>query len=190
MKARFLCAGAATLALAAAIACGGSPTASSQGNARVMLKDSPFSDARAVLVTFTEVSVHASGGGWTTLPFAGGATSRTCDLKQLTNAAQDVLGTGSLPAGHYTGLRLTIASAFIYFDQAAAAGPCASAIAAPVGRNAPVDIPPGQIILNREFDIASGNTGTILLDFDGDKSIIQNGSTYKMQPVISVVSVQ
>jgi hypothetical protein len=30
----------------------------------LMLKDSPFSDARALLVTFSEVNVHASGGAW------------------------------------------------------------------------------------------------------------------------------
>src|SRR5262249_26450761 len=34
-------------------------------------------------VTFSEVNVHSSGGGWITVPFAGGASSRTCDLKKL-----------------------------------------------------------------------------------------------------------
>src|SRR5260221_13462622 len=61
----------------------------------LMLKDSPFSDARALLVTFSQVNVHASGGDWVTVPFAAGAASRTCDLKKL-ETAQDVLGVGSL----------------------------------------------------------------------------------------------
>jgi hypothetical protein len=56
-----------------------------------LLKDSPFSDAKALLVTFSEVNVHASGADWITVPFAAGASSRTCDLKKL-ETAQDVLG--------------------------------------------------------------------------------------------------
>src|SRR5512140_559658 len=74
------------------------------GTLSVMIKDSPFSEATALLVTFSEVSAHMSGtdttdGEWVTLPFAAAATSRTCDLKRLV-AATDVLGTASLAAGH------------------------------------------------------------------------------------------
>ncbi len=189
MKPRIVWTGAASVGLALALACG-SPTSSSQGNVRVMLKDSPYSDARAVLVTFSEVSVHASGGGWTSLTFTGGASSRTCDLKQLTSA-QDILGTGSLPAGHYTEIRLVVSSAALYFDKAAATGPCASSIAPPSANGAAMQIPPDQLILNGPFDVRDGNTATILLDFDGDRSISQTGNgAYKMQPVINVVSVQ
>jgi len=101
------------------------------------------------------------------------------------------LGTGSLPAGHYTQVRLTVTSAVLYFDNPATPPPCAASIAAPAGRSAPIDIPPGEIILNREFEISAGNTAIMLLDFDGDKSVIQTGSgSYKMSPVISIVSVQ
>jgi hypothetical protein len=190
MKFRFLSASVAVALLALAIACGGSPTSATQsGSLSIMLKDSPFSDARAVLVTFSEISVHSSGGGWTTLAFSGGATSRTCDLKQLTSA-QDVLGTGSLPAGHYTQVRVTVTSAVLHFDNPATTGPCAATIATPAGRSASIDIPPAQIVLNREFDLPVNATTSILLDFDGDKSIIQTGNgTYKMSPVISIVTV-
>jgi len=190
MKFRFLSASLAAALLALAIACGGSPTSATQsGSLSIMLKDSPFSDARAVLITFSEISVHSSGGGWTTLAFSGGATSRTCDLKQLTSA-QDVLGTGPLPAGHYTQVRVTVTSAVLYFDNPATTGPCAATIATPAGRSASIDIPPAQIVLNREFDLPVNATTSILLDFDGDKSIIQTGNgTYKMSPVISIVTV-
>lgn len=190
MKARFLWACAGALLLSAAIACGSAPTrATGNSSLSIMLKDSPYSDARALLVTFSEVSVHTSGGAWTPVPFGGGATTRTCDLKQLFNG-QDLLGTAQLPAGHYTQIRLTVASAVLYFDNAAATGPCATAIAAPAGRTASVDIPSGQIILNREFDLAENASTSILLDFDGDKSLSQIGNgSYKMTPVISVVTV-
>ncbi len=161
----------------------------------LMLKDSPFSDAKALLVTFSEVSVHASGGDWVTVPFAAG-TSRTCDLKKL-ETAQDVLGVGSLPAGHYTQLRLVVSSAAIYFQNASSGAACAPSIAAPAGTMASVDVPSGELKLNREFDLASSGGTKILLDFDGDRSVRQTGNAnapsgvrYMMTPVISVVSVE
>ena len=210
--------------LAVSLGCGSSPSttapsSSSAGNANtnaspapsapaptagtssltVMLKDSPFSDAKALLVTFSGVDAHASGADWVTVPFASGASSRTCDLKKL-ETAQDVLGVGPLPAGHYTQLRLVVASATIYFDNASSGSACAPAIAAPAGTNAPVDIPSGELKLNQEFDLAASGGTTILLDFDGDQSVKltgggngsgrgNGGGKYMMTPVIGVVSV-
>ena len=130
------------IALALSLAaCGGSTTSpSGTGTLTVMLQDSPFSDAKALLVTFSTVSAHLSGGDFTSLSFVGGASSRTCDMKKLV-ADQDVLGTGPLPAGHYTELRLAVANATIYFDNASSGSACASIIAAPAGRSATVTIP-------------------------------------------------
>ena len=172
-------------------------TSSSTGTLAIRLTDSPFSDAKALLVTFSEVSVHsADTGDWKTLPFASGS-SRSCDLKKL-NGATDVLGVGSLAVGKYTQVRLNITSAAIYFDAPSAGGPCAPTIAAPAGASAPVDIPSGEVKLNNEFTVAGSGT-TMVLDFDGDQSVRQtgsangngNGSTkYMMVPVIRVVSVQ
>ena len=176
---------------------GGGGTSSTMGSLSIRLTDSPFSDARALLVTFSEVSVHrANPGEWKALPLASGS-SRTCDLKKL-NGATDVLGVGPLPAGKYTQIRLNVTSAALYFDSASATGPCAPQIAAPAGTSAPVEIPSGEVKLNNEFTVASTGT-TIVLDFDGDQSVRQtgngngrgkSGSKYMMVPVIRVVSVQ
>jgi len=169
-----------------------SPSGPSSGSTlNVMLTDSPFSDAKALLVTFSEVSAHVSGAGnFTTLPFSGGGTSRTCDLKKLTNA-QDVLGAGALAAGHYTQVRLTVSSAVIYFDNASTGSACAPSIPAPAGTSATVTIPSGQVILNREFDVTTSGATTMVLDFDGDQSVrLQGNGQYSMTPVIAVKSVQ
>jgi hypothetical protein len=54
-----------------------------------------------------------------------------------------------------------------------------------------VEIPSGDIRLNREFDVTMMTATTILLDFDGDQSVTQTGNgQYRMTPVITVVSVQ
>lgn len=180
----------------AAFACGGSGdslTSPSGGGAtlNLMLKDSPFTDAQSMLVTFSEVTAHRSEtGGFTPLPFAGGATSRTCDLKKLTDA-QDILGTGPLPAGHYTQVRLVVSSAALYFENVADGPACAPTIVAPAGRSASIEIPSGEVRLNRPFDIPETGATTMLIDFDGDRSVRLTGSNrYMMSPVINVVSVQ
>ena len=86
------------LALAAAClvasACGGSSTSpsGSTGTLRMMLTDSPFTDAKSLFITFSEVDTHKSDtaeGAWSKVEFPNGAT-RTCDLKKL-QTAQDVL---------------------------------------------------------------------------------------------------
>jgi hypothetical protein len=214
----------AAVACAAALACSGSnnpstptsgPTAGSpsggtstvMGSLSIRLTDSPFSDAKALLVTFSDVSVHqADPGEWKTIPFASGS-SRTCDLKKL-QGATDVLGIGSLATGKYTQIRLNVSSAALYFDNASVGGPCAPQINAPAGDSAPVEIPSGEIKLNNEFTLTSAGS-TITLDFDGDQSVRQTGSgnsngngsgngtghgaantKYMMVPVIRVVSVQ
>ena len=177
---------------AAVAACSSSPSSPSGGsNLTIMLKDSPFSDAKALLVTFSEVSAHVSGtGGFTPIPFSGGATSRTCDLKKLA-AATDVLGTASLTPGHYTQIRLTVSSAILDFDSASSGAACQASIT-PAGKNtASITIPSGQLILNREFDVPQTGATTITLDFDGDQSVHSQGNgQYNMSPVIAVVSVQ
>ena len=101
----------AASAVLATFACSGSPSSpsdasasgpsGSMGTMNVRLTDSPYGSARAVFVTFSEVSAQRADGGWTRLPFADVSTARTCVLKKLQNSAQDVLGTGPLTPGHY-----------------------------------------------------------------------------------------
>jgi len=177
------------------------------GSLAIHLTDSPFSDAKALLVTFTAVSAHRTDGdSWQTIPFASGG-QRTCDLKKL-NGPVDVLGVGSLPVGKYTQVRLVVASANIYFDNPSVGSACALSIAPPAGASAAVDIPSGEVKLNHEFTLTTAGS-TMLLDFDGDQSVHQTGSgngggngkgngqgksgsntKYMMSPVIRVVSVQ
>src|SRR2546423_1813357 len=131
------------------VGCSSSPSGPSNAGStlNVMLKDSPFSDAKALLVTFSEVSAHVSGaGGFTVLPFAGGGTSRTCDLKKLATA-QDILGTGTLAAGHYTQVRLVVTSAVLYFENPSSGAACAPSIAAPAGRTAAINVNSGDVKL-------------------------------------------
>jgi Domain of unknown function (DUF4382) len=183
---------AVSLSLLMAIACGNddNPTGSS-GNFMVRITDTPFSDARAVFVTFSDVSIHRSGSDFERVPFSPASDTRTCDLKRLTAGAIDTLGTGSLPEGHYTEIRVTVTRATIYWDEAGSGPACAASLAAPGGRSSMVEVPSGELKLNRQFELTSGATVTITLDFDGDRSIHQTGNgTFMMNPVMAIVSLQ
>jgi hypothetical protein len=189
----YLASAAVVGCMAGAIGCGGSPSGpSGSGSLRVMLKDSPFHDASAVLVTFNEVSVHQdTDADFTPLKFAADATSRTCDLLRLQkDNAQDVLGIGTLDAGHYTQVRLAVAEAKLYLGAPSTGDACGPGLIPPAGTPIPLTIPSGEVKLNREFDVPEGGTTLMSLDFDGDHSIIQTGNgSYMMKPVIAVVSV-
>ena len=193
--------GSSVLLLIGFVACGesnsptspsGSGGASGRGTLAVRLTDLPYG-AGALHVTFSEVSAHLSGGGgWQTL-FENG--ERTCDLAQLENGVAADLVDAELPAGDYTQLRLTVASAALYFGGPGD-GPCGAILTAP-GPAAPVTVPSGEIKLNRPFSLADGGLTSILLDFDGDRSVKEMGNhdgppeegRYRMTPVIGVVSV-
>ena len=184
------------LALAAAlaggtIACSDSPSSPSVsgGNFNLRMRDSPFTDAKAVLVTFSSVRAHRSDSDWTVVPFINAATTRTCDLKKL-ETSEDVLGAAALPAGHYTQVRLVVQSATLFFDNASTGAACASSIAPPAGASATLDIPSGEVKLNREFDLSSSSAMTMLVDFDGNQSIHLTGNgRYMMSPVVTILSV-
>lgn len=188
---------------AVVVGCAKTPSSPSSTNTvSVMLTDSPFTDAQALLVTFNEVSAHMSGGDWMTLPFAATGTpsavptTRTCDIKRLTNGATDVLGTAALTSGHYTQLRLTVSSATIYFTaKSTNPDPCVAGdsmtMDSTTDMGTAVPVSSGQLILNRPFDVPSTGATTITLDFNGDGSVVQTGAgMYRMTPVITVKSVQ
>jgi hypothetical protein len=174
--------------------CGDSSTGPSGGSGTLNMRitDSPYSDAKAVIVKIKELSVHREDAPWETVAFPASATTWACDLKKLEGPI-DVLGGSVVPAGHYTQIRLVVDAATIYSDPSGATTPCAGDIPAPTtGTSSPLEIPSGEVKLNRGFDVAADGTTTITLDFDGDKSIqiheTGNGR-FVMRPVITVKSV-
>jgi hypothetical protein len=155
----------------------------------MMIKDSPFQDAKALLITFNQVSVHKSDtpdGEWIKI---GDGVERTCDLKHL-ESVNDLLATGPLGSGHYTQIRLQVSKAVVYFNEESG-GPACQPTTTTNALHFDVTIPSGEVKLNRQFEITEGGTTTITVDFDGEKSVhLLPSGGYMMSPVISVVSVQ
>lgn len=160
------------------------------GSLTVNLKDGPYADAKAMLVTFSGVSAHHADAEWQPLKFAGEVTMLTCDLKKLVNVF-DLLGTGQILAGHYTQLRVVVESAALYSSPTPDGPACAATMTPPDGLIGNVEIPSGEVKLNRQFTIPEAGATKILLDFDGDRSVNATGNgQFRMTPVITIVSVE
>lgn len=180
-------------AAAVLAACGGGgdggEDASGNGLLRVSLTDAPACGFDNVFVTVKEVRVHRSAsaaeteGGWTTIP-----VNKRVDLLSLTNGVLEELGTTPLAPGQYSQIRLVLASN----TPGTGTTSLANAVVPTNGAPTPLDTPSGQtsgIKLQADFNVVSGQTADIVLDFDACKSIVRAGNSGKhnLKPVISVV---
>ncbi len=176
--------------------CGGGGDAGSAqpGVLSVSLTDAPACGYDEVNVTVRRVRIHQSdsanenGGGWTDITLDPPRRINLLNLNDPTqpNLALASLGETSLPAGHYTQLRLvldrnngqSLANSIIL---------SADSTKTPIPLETPSAIQSG-IKLVHQFDVGSGQRVDLLLDFDACKSIVQTGNgTYKLKPVIKVI---
>lgn len=175
---------------AGVVACGGGGGAATagQGSMRFAMTDAPACGYDHVWVTVEKVSVNTSAtasdsdSGWTDLTVS---PARRIDLLSLTNGVLEELGTVPLAAGHYSQVRLVLASN-------AGTNPPANAVQPTGGQVTALTTPSGQqsgLKLKVNADVAAGQTADLVLDFDACKSVVKAGNSgqYVLKPVISVV---
>jgi uncharacterized protein DUF4382/carboxypeptidase family protein len=187
---------AAALAGMAAFAAGcgsGGSSSGSGGSLSLLMSDAPpnLGNVTAVNVTVTKVEVHPGDGTETTDPATDTnwktvwQGSQTYNLLSLANVADLsklplIVNRGSLSAGHYDSLRMTIDD-----GKSDANGPTITVN----GQTQPLTVPSGSQsgLKSKKFDIASSQDTVLLLDFDVAKSVLQTGSgTYMLKPVIEL----
>jgi hypothetical protein len=85
-----------------------------------------------------------------------------------------------------------VESAALYSSPTPADGPaCAATMTPPAGLIGNVEVPSGEVKLNRQFTIPEGGATKILIDFDGDRSVHAMGNgRFSMTPVIAIMSVE
>ena len=117
----FLTIASSCLMITACGGVGGGPI--SYGEATVHMADAKpllpegAGQATNLWITFSEVLVHKSGGGWISLPLAGNSP-HTIDLLQFINSnTTEIVPPLLLEYGKYTQIRLKIESAKIRFDH-------------------------------------------------------------------------
>lgn len=157
------------LALAAPFLVGCGSSSSGNGTLAVSMSDGPNPTITAMNITIDRVEANVNGA-WTTVT----SVPQSFNLLDLTKN-DTLLGSANLPAGHYTQIR--------FF-------PSSATVTDATGTHN-VTIPSGVqsgVKVNVDYDINSNQTTAILLDFNVDKSVVQQGAgQYMLQPVIPAV---
>ena len=169
-----------TLAMAVLLSgCGGGDgggSSASSGTVSMNVTDAkpvlPATGVENVSITFDEVSVHKSGGGWTTLATA--TRPYTIDLFQFSNGTKtQFVPPVQIESGKYTQVRIGVASGTIRIS----------------GGNHQLEIPSSNLKTDKNFDfnVVGGGAVDLTVDFDLSQSIVLTGSgTYKLKPVLHV----
>jgi hypothetical protein len=155
---------------------GGSSGSSGSGTVSMNVTDAkpmlPTGGVESVTVTFDEVSVHRSGGGWTTLATA--TRPYTIDLYQFSNGVKtQFVPPVQLESGKYTQVRIGVASGIIRIS----------------GVDHPLEIPSSNLKTDKnfEFTVVGGGAVDLTVDFDLSQSIVLTGSgKYQLKPVLHV----
>jgi hypothetical protein len=165
---------------------GGSSTAAGQGTLSASLTDAPACGFDQVNVTVSKLRAHQSSSanenddGWSDITLNPAVK---VNLLDLSNGVLKALGQTSLPAGHYTQLRLVLSSNGGATPLANSVVPSGGAETALV---TPSAIQSGIKLVN-DFDIAANSKTDLVLDFDACKSIVTRGNgSYGLKPVIKV----
>lgn len=170
--------------------CGNNSTTGPQsGILSVSLTDAPAGGFDEVNVTVSKVRVHQSSSadendsGWSEITLS---PAKKINLLSLTNGVLENLGETSLPAGHYTQLRLVL-SANTGTTVANSVVLSGTTPTAEIPLVTPSAVQSGIKLIN-EFDVPAGQRVDLVLDFDALKSIVRRGNgTYSLKPVIRVV---
>ncbi len=170
------------LAVAAAVAivplagCTDSLNGSNQGTVQMQMTDSP-ADFEAVNIVVTEVALHRAGApdssGWEKIKDSG----TTYNLMQLRNGVYVTLGTGSVPAGQYTQIRMKFGSG----SNVVVAGlPLTLALSSEAQAG---------FRINGSWEVKSGERLDLALDFDAGRSIeLTSVGHYTLRPFIRAVA--
>ena len=171
------------------ISCGGSSGSSdgdgSTGKLSLSLSDAPAPEYQAVYVTIAEIQVHRADGAdgqWQTIL----TPNATYNLLDLINGKTVPLGVADLPTGTYTQMRLILG------ETHDSTHPYANYLITSEGDPIELKVPSGfqtGIKLVHSFEVESGRTVGLVLDFDAGRSVVKAGNSGKwlLKPTIKVI---
>jgi hypothetical protein len=173
--------------------CGGSSTGEeSNGKLSLSLSDAPAPEYKAVYVTISQIQVHradAAEGKWQTVL----TPNATYNLLDLINGSNASLGVADLPTGTYTQMRLILADAPDSTTNILGAHhPYANYLITSADETIELKVPSGfqtGIKLVHTFDVESGRTVGLVLDFDAGRSVVKAGNSGKwlLKPTIKII---
>ena len=142
------------------------------GTIEVQITDPPPPDVEQYLVTLSSVEVNkaktGAGSPWITI--ANGPI--TFDLVEL-DGVEELLGSAVADPGTYRVIRLHVDGVKLKIVD--------------VAELVDAKLPSGKIQFARSFEVEAGETTQLLLDFEGDKSLVVTGAgDYIFKPVIKL----
>lgn len=146
-------------------------TGSGVGTLNVYVKDAPTTNWTHVYVTFDVLSVHAADqgndSGWHNY-----SVTQTVDLANLKTVSA-LLGSEQIPAGMYTQLRLNVTKVVGVMQN---------------GTKVNMTVPSGVIRTDDPFNITTGQTASLTLDINLQRSIVFTAEGYLFLPVLASVT--
>jgi hypothetical protein len=150
----------------------------SWGIAQIMVTDPPPADVKSAVVRFNNIEVHKASDNGTTDNESGGewiqitATAGSFDLMSIIGIEQ-ALGSANLTAGKYTQIRMNVTNV---------TGTTTDNI------SYTAEVPSNEVKVTGNFEIGGGNTTTLTLDFDGEKSLVRTGEgKFIFKPVVKLL---
>lgn len=147
---------------------------SSSGSLSLSITDSPVDSALAVVVTFTGVILNPEDGDRIEIDYD---TPKQIDLLALNGGETELLlDDESVPAGHYSWIRLKVDESASYIDVGSG--------------DEPLSIPSGAqtgLKLNRGFTVQEDGSAAFTIDFDLRKSVTQAAGNYKLRPTLRMM---
>lgn len=158
----------------------GGGTAGGTGTVTMNVTDAkpalPVDDIEQVLITVDEIMLHKSGGGWERLNLANNNSEYQIDLLQYSNGnTTAIVLPKEVASGKYTQIRFGVKTAKM--------------VSTSMG-DIDLEIPSDYLKTDKnfEFDLPTGQTVNLTIDFDLSQSIVATGSgTYQLKPVLHVV---
>lgn len=140
------------------------------GTIQLLATDPPPPEVEKVLLTVSDIEVHLSSGPnsrWITIT----QESQTFDLLRIAEV-QKFLGQKQVEPGTYTKVRFLVTRAVVVIG----------------GVERPAKVPSGSLSLTRPFLVEEGKTTSVMLDFDGARSLhIASPAEFVLSPVVNVL---
>ena len=131
-------------------------------------------------ITFTDVLVHKSGGGWISMPLAGNSPYIIDLLQFIDGKTTEIVPPVLLEYGKYTQIRLALESATIRFDNDPTT-------------DSPVVISQEHLKTDKNFlfDVDDPKAVDFIIDFDLSQSLVVTDPfgtpSYKLNPVLHII---
>ncbi|MBE0480790.1 MAG: DUF4382 domain-containing protein [Dehalococcoidia bacterium] len=140
------------------------------GMIHVFVTDPPRPNVDHVWIEVSEISVHRAGGNdsaWATIV----EEPVRFDLLAVIGI-HELLGSREIPVGFYTQMRITITGCTIITGN----------------EEHTAHVPSGTMKFPRPFTVEEGKPTTLVLDFDGEKSLVTAGARqYVLKPVVTLL---